>query len=366
MYYLDYDGLPTRNKFDINRYKFFLCDSIQFDMLSKSDFIQAFTHLGRKLHPSTSGISDVIEESYLKNNWFTEENVTFCLDNWRICLTEDNLKQWLVSVPERNASPKTIGIIMAGNIPMVGFHDILSVLSTGNKALVKLSDKDEVLMKYCIKTLIAHEPELEHYIEVTDRVLKPDGIIATGSNNSSRYFEYYFKEIPHIIRKNRTSVAILTGNETEEELGALSDDIFQYFGLGCRNVTKLYVPENYDMVPLLDATSGYAEVANHNKYANNTTYHRAIFLMNLTEHLDTGYLLVKEDEKLHPPLSCLFYQRYTDKNQLSDWLTDSKEEIQAVVSHLDSPGHIPFGQAQTPGLADYADGVNTLEFLTNL
>ncbi len=335
-------------------------------MLSKSDFIQAFSHLGTKLIPSASGVPAVMEEAYLKNNWFTTENVAFCLNNWSDCLDEDNLSQWLESIPAQNESPKTIGIIMAGNIPMVGFHDLLSVLCSGNRALVKLSDKDEVLMKYCINTLISYKPELKDYIEITERVAKPDGLIATGSNNSARYFEYYFKEIPHIIRKNRTSVAIVTGNETVEELNALADDIFQYFGLGCRNVTKLYVPADYDLVPLLDATSHHAEVANHNKYANNTTYHRAIFLMNLTKHLDTGYLLVKEDEKLHPPLSCLFYQRYSDEKELNEWLTASNQEIQAIVSHLDSPNHIPFGKAQTPGLSDYADGVNTLKFLTNL
>jgi len=229
-----------------------------------------------------------------------------------------------------------------------------------------LSDKDEVLMKYCIHVLKEANPALESYIEITDRVVKRDAIIATGSNNSARYFEYYFKDIPHIIRKNRTSVAVLTGDETQEELKLLADDIFMYFGLGCRNVTKLYVPQSYDMVPLLDATEAYAHVANHNKYANNTTYHRAIFLMNLTKHLDTGYLLVKEDEKLHPPLSCVFYQRYNTIEEVNHWLLEAKDEIQVVVSHLDAKNHLPFGQAQSPGLADYADGVNTLDFLINL
>ena len=180
------------------------------------------------------------------------------------------------------------------------------------------------------------------------------------------YFEYYFRDIPSIVRKNRTSVAVIDGNETQEALERLADDIFQYFGLGCRNVTKLLVPERYDLVPLLDATAKYADLANHNKYANNTTYHRAIFLMNQTKHLDTGYLLVKEDEKLHPPLSCIFYQRYKNESDLKTWLAEHKDEIQVVVSNSNDVNHIPFGASQIPSLSDYADGVNTLNFLTEL
>ncbi|MFT7591351.1 MAG: hypothetical protein ACI9UJ_001274 [bacterium] len=307
-----------------------------------------------------------MEQAYLKNNWFTTTNVTFCLDNWRSCLTLETLEKWLSDVPESNSSPQTIGIIMAGNIPLVGFHDLLCVICTGHKAKIKLSDKDEVLMKYCLKVLNEANPTVSESYEIAERVIKPDALIATGSNNSARYFDYYFRDMPSIIRKNRTSIAVITGKETKEELTLLADDIFQYFGLGCRNVTKLFIPKEYDLIPLLDATAGYEDLANHNKYANNTTYHRAIFLMNLTKHLDTGYLLVKEDENLHAPLSCLFYQHYETKKQLDDWLLEHKDGIQTIVSHTNKPGHIPFGSTQTPGLSDYADGVNTLGFLLNL
>lgn len=335
-------------------------------MIKKSLTIDAFVALGQHLDPNTAQVKAIMEQAYLKNNWFTADNVALAITHWQSCLTNEQLHRWVQEVPEQQESPKKVGIVMAGNIPLVGFHDLLSVLLTGHHAVIKLSHNDEVLMKYCVEQLISHYPALSSYITVTERVTNADAIIATGSNNSARYFEYYFRDIPSIIRKNRTSVAVLTGNETEEELTLLADDIFQFFGLGCRNVTKLLVPKDYDLVPLLDATSKYAHVANHNKYANNTTYHRAIFLMNLTKHLDTGYLLVKEDEKLHPPLSCIFYKQFDDHESINDWLLGHKDEIQVIVSHLNEPGHTGFGQSQRPSLTDYADGVNTIDFLTNL
>ena len=335
-------------------------------MINKTSTISAFVNLAKRLDPDTAAMSSVIEQAYLKNNWFTRDNVTLCLSHWQKCLTESNLTEWLSNVPETNENPKEVGIIMAGNIPMVGFHDLLCVLVTGHKAKIKLSHNDEVLMKYCVEVLVEAYPELTAHIEITERVVKPEALIATGSNNSARYFEYYFRDIPSIIRKNRTSVAVITGKESKEELELLSDDIFQYFGLGCRNVTKLLVPEGYDLIPLLDATAKYADLANHNKYANNTTYHRAIFLMNLTKHLDTGYLLVKEDEKLHPPLSCIFYQYYKDESDLNNWLLSHKDEIQVIVSQLNDSNHVPFGSSQQPKLEEYADGVDTLHFLTSV
>ena len=335
-------------------------------MINKTSTISAFVNLAKRLDPDTAAMSSVIEQAYLKNNWFTRDNVALCLSHWQKCLTESNLTEWLSNVPETNENPKEVGIIMAGNIPMVGFHDLLCVLVTGHKAKIKLSHNDEVLMKYCVEVLVEAYPELTAHIEITERVVKPEALIATGSNNSARYFEYYFRDIPSIIRKNRTSVAVITGKESKEELELLSDDIFQYFGLGCRNVTKLLVPEGYDLIPLLDATAKYADLANHNKYANNTTYHRAIFLMNLTKHLDTGYLLVKEDEKLHPPLSCIFYQYYKDESDLNNWLLSHKDEIQVIVSQLNDSNHVPFGSSQQPKLEEYADGVDTLHFLTSV
>jgi hypothetical protein len=335
-------------------------------MLNKTSIIKAFAALGEKLDPNLPEVLNVMEKAYQSNNWFTEQNVTLCLNNWRDCLTETNLSDWLNEVPEVNPMPRSIGIIMAGNIPLVGFHDLLSVIATGHRAVIKLAQKDEELIKYCLNVLESIAPSFSEHYEIRDRIVKPEALIATGSNNSARYFEYYFKDIPCIIRKNRTSVAILNGNESTEDLTLLADDIFQYFGLGCRNVTKLLVPVNYDLIPLLDATAGYNDIANHHKYANNTTYHRAIFLMNLTKHLDTGYLLVKEDEKLHAPLSCLFYEYYSDEKTLNDWLIEHNEEIQVIVSNKLDSNHQAFGSTQQPMLTDYADGVNTLQFLLNL
>ncbi len=253
---------------------------------------------------------------------------------------------------------------MAGNIPMVGFHDLLSVLCTGHNAMVKLSQNDEVLMKFVVAKLNEINPKLGERIHIAERIQKPDAVIATGSNNTARYFEYYFRDIPRIIRKNRTSIAVLSGKETDEQLGLLADDIFQYFGLGCRNVTKLLIPQEFDITRILDNLIKYQNLIDHNKYANNYTYHKAIFLMNLTEHLDTGYVLAKEDEKLHSPLGCIFYERYNTLDDVEHQLSELEEEIQVVVSDIDQLSAQPFGSTQATQLTDYADGVNTLNYLT--
>lgn len=335
-------------------------------VLKKSDIIQAFTRLGEWFTSQEEQLIQAKEMAYIKNNWFTDKNVELCFQNWHNCLNFNDISVWLQQVPERYSAPKTVGIIMAGNIPLVGLHDLLCVLAMGHRAQVKLSQNDEVLMKACIEKLKHFEPALEEQIQVVERISKPDAMIATGSNNTARYFDYYFSQIPRIVRKNRTSIAILDGDETEADLRALADDIFQYFGLGCRNVTKLLIPEDYDLKMLLDATSDYAYVIDHNKFANNYTYHKAIFLMNLTEHLDTGYLLVKEDEKLHSPLACLFYERYNNGSDLSQWVDSRKDEIQVVVSNMEGLNAIPFGSTQRTTLTDYADGVNTLDFLAGI
>ncbi len=322
--------------------------------------------LGEALNPQNPELETIKEQAYIKNNWFTVENLDLCLQNWSNCLTLSKIQEWLAPINEELDDIQTVGIVMAGNLPLVGLHDLISTLGSGNNAKIKLSQNDEVLMKFCIETLSSYNPMFAERIEIAERILKPDALIATGSNNTSRYFKYYFKNIPNIIRKNRTSIAVLDGHETEEELQLLADDIFQYFGLGCRSVTKIMIPRDYDLKPLLDHTQGYSELINHHKFANNYTYHKAIFLMNLTKHLDTGYLLVTENEKLHSPLACIFYEYYDDIDQVKNWLSDHSDEIQVVVSHLDQLESNRFGSTQKTTLFDYADGVNTLDFLSKL
>jgi hypothetical protein len=322
--------------------------------------------LGEAIDPNKNDLNSVLEHAYIKNNWFTQSNVSFCLSNWSKCLNESDLTEWLSDVTEENPSPKTVGIVFAGNIPMVGFHDLLSVLCTGHKARVKLSQNDEVLMKFVIDKIAEIDAELGGRIEVAERIVRPDAVIATGSNNTARYFEYYYRDIPHVIRKNRTSVAVLSGKESDEELDRLADDVFQYFGLGCRNVTKLLIPAEFDITRVLDHMVAYENIIDHNKYANNYTYHKAIYLMNLTEHLDTGYILVKEDENLHSPLGCIYYERYTDLDHVKSTLSGLNDEIQVVVSSMNGIESQPFGTTQATRLDDYADGVNTLNYLTVL
>jgi len=252
---------------------------------------------------------------------------------------------------------------MAGNIPLVGFHDFLSVLITGNKVLAKLSSNDTVLLPFLAKKLIEIEPGFAELIEFTEeRLSNFDAVIATGSNNTARYFEYYFGKYPSIIRKNRNSVAILTGNETPEQLDALAEDIFRYFGLGCRNVSKLFLPKDYNFDPFFNAMYGWKEIINNNKYINNYDYNKAVYLMSNIELLDNEFLLLKEDNGFSSPISVVFYQYYESEDELRKYLSENKEHIQAIVSEKD----IPFGAAQKPQLWDYADGVDTVSFLLNL
>lgn len=351
---------------DIVRQASFVGSNYKSQVVNKTERIKAFSELGNHLGSDSPSLQAAAHKAYMENNWFTPENIDFCLKNWSKALTTSNIQDWLSTVPEEQSNSKIVGIVMAGNVPLVGLHDLLSVVGSGHKAKVKLSQNDTALMQYCIDFLKQTTPHLENHIEVAKRLIKPDAIIATGSNNTARYFEYYYKDIPRIIRKNRTSVAVLTGHESTEELVRLTDDIFQYFGLGCRNVTKLLIPSDYDLVPLLDCTEKYKHIADHHKFANNHTYHRALFLMNQTKHLDTGFLLVKEDEKLHSPLSCLFYSYYENESEAKAWIEQHSEEIQVVVSHLDGIDAAPFGSTQHTTLLDYADGVNTLDFLSKV
>lgn len=301
------------------------------------------------------------------NGWFTDENLQFACKNWAEALSKENLKQWISKYEIPETEPQTIAVVMAGNIPLVGFHDFLSVLITGNKVLAKLSSNDKMLLPFLSEYLIAVEPEFENRIEFTEEKLENfDAVIATGSNNTARYFEYYFGKYPHIIRKNRNSVAVLTGNETEAQLRGLADDIFWYFGLGCRNVSKLYVPENYDFDAFFKAIFSWNDIINNNKYINNYDYNKAVYLMSDIRLLDNEFLLLKEDEGFASPISVLFYETYSSLTEAKNKIELEAENIQAVVASADMPLEIPFGKAQIPQLWDYADGVDTVKFLLDL
>ncbi|AVM55023.1 acyl-CoA reductase [Capnocytophaga sp. oral taxon 864] len=333
----------------------------------KQQNINNLVRLGELLS-KTEQFNDIFDKAEQQNSWFTRANVIFAFKSWSEALSENNVQQWLsqYQLPQ-TTSPKKILIIMAGNLPLVGFHDLLCVLVAGHKAIVKLSSDDGVLLPYLIKQMKAFAPEWAEAVAFTDdKVTEYDAVIATGSDNTARYFEYYFGKKPHIIRKNRHSVAVLTGEETPEELQDLGKDIFLYYGLGCRSVSKLFVPQGYDFDLLFQAIYPYKDIIEEQKYANNYDYNKAVYLMSLYRLLENGFLLLKEDEHYGSPIATLFYEYYTNKEALKKKLATDREKIQCVVGHNFIDGEIPFGQTQTPKLWDYADGVNTLTFLLNL
>src|SRR5690606_23088506 len=294
-----------------------------------------------------------IDKAKHYNGWFTRENIEFSLKQWSEALTEDNLNTWLTPYDTGNISPKTVGIIMAGNIPLVGFHDFISVLLSGHNVLVKQSSNDQRLLPVIADFLINLDPEYKERIAFTDgRMLNFDAVIATGSNNTARYFEYYFKDKPSIIRKNRNSVAILSGEETKAELEALGNDIFRYFGLGCRNVSKLYVPENYDFDSFYKSMEPWYHLTNHAKYANNYDYNKAVYLMSEFKFLDNGFLVLRPSEEWSSPISTLFFENYKDKHQLKKTTENNREKIQCIVSSGFDKEEILFGQTQHPKLWD--------------
>lgn len=303
-----------------------------------------------------------------KNSWFTPSSCQSALNGIALMMGEDKLNIWLSRYRMiESESPKSVGLMMAGNIPAVGVHDLMTVLISGNKACIKLSSADEVLMKWIIKSLISIEPRFKDYISVEEMLKGKDAYIATGSDNSSRYFNYYFGKYPSLIRRNRTSVAVLSGNESTQELQALGKDIFQYFGLGCRNVSKIFIKSKDQLQHLLDSLEIFSGVMNHHKYLNNYDYNKSILLVNREDHLDNGFLLVRETKELISPISVLFYEIYTDLAQLQIRLEEIKDNIQCIVSNPEYyEGGVPFGGAQEPEVWDYADGVDTLLFLQGL
>lgn len=304
------------------------------------------------------------------NAWFTARNVIYALENVSRLLSSNSLNKWLVNYPKLTnySKSKSVGLVTAGNIPLVGFHDVLCILLSGHRLIIKHSSKDEKLMEWLLKQIIQINPDYSNFITAESNHLKNfDAIIATGSDNTSKYFEYYFGKYPNIIRKNRNSVAILTGSETVEELQMLADDMLLYYGLGCRNVSKLFIPENFNVQRIFEALYAYHELINHHKYANNFIYNKSIYLMNKVPFLENGFLILKEDEGMDSPISVVFYQKYNNIKELKEKLNFDKEQIQCIISkHPEIEEKIFFGEAQKPELWDYADNVDTMNFLLSL
>ena len=309
----------------------------------------------------------LISLSQSHNGWYTPENVYYSIQSWAKALTEENFNIWLSKYDLSEVQKKNVAIILAGNIPLVGFHDFVSVLISGHCVLVKTSSNDQYLLPFLAKYLVAINPEFSHYITFVEGKLENfDAVIATGSNNTARYFEYYFKDKPSIIRKSRNSVAILNGLESKEQMMALGEDIFRYFGLGCRSVSKLFVPRNFNFDLFFNGIFSYQDVIKYEKYANNYDYNKAVFLMSNFKLLDNEFLTIKEDESYASPIASVFYEFYDDLDNLKIKLNVDQDKIQCIVSNKLITNSIDFGQSQKPNLWDYADNVDTMHFLITL
>ncbi|BAV08278.1 hypothetical protein SAMN05421788_11286 [Filimonas lacunae] len=332
--------------------------------MNLQDRIELLVKLGNYLHQNGVEWQAATEKASRNNAWFAPEFIKLAADNIASqFLQQEKLQRWAAhyQVPNQQPAPKTVGIVMAGNIPMVGFHDFLCVFIQGHKAKIKLSSKDEILIPHLVNLLEQWDNRLADYFTFADIIKGCDAYIATGSNNTGRYFEYYFSKYPHIIRRNRTSVAIIDGSESEQELALLAGDIQLYFGMGCRNITQLFVPQGYDFIPLLEALKAYDYVADNHKYKHNFDYHLALLIMNSKFYMNNGSVILAENVSPFSPVSQIHYQFYDNKAVIEEQLQTSSD-IQCITGH----GHIPFGSAQQPSLADYADGVDTMEFLAKL
>lgn len=326
--------------------------------------IGLLSRLGQYILSNTPDWQEVKERAYRENQWFVPEFIEKASEQIALTfLDEKQLTDWAekYKVPASIAHPKQVGIVMAGNIPLVGFHDFLCVFVSGHISVIKPSSKDEVLIKHLVAKLYEWDVRIQNWVTFAEKLKGLDAYIATGSNNSSRYFDYYFGKYPNIIRRNRTSVAILGGSESPETLSLLADDVLQYFGLGCRNVTQVYVPENYHFEPLLAALKKYPDFIDYHKYKHNFDYHLALLIMGGKYYMNNDLVVLTENSSPFSPVSQLHYTFYENRETLMDQLKKD-ENIQCIVAE----GMVDFGRAQTPGLSDYADGVDTMEFLTAL
>ncbi|MCF2219277.1 acyl-CoA reductase [Chryseobacterium sp. PS-8] len=329
-----------------------------------SQYIKDFLNKNQEdYNDNDSDFELLLKRSEIENPWFTIENQKFALKQWTDLLTEENIADWLKEY-QISKTTKRVGLILAGNIPLVGFHDVISVVLSNHIPVIKLSSKDKYMIPFLLKKWNEFS-EGNVSFEFVEKLENFDAVIATGSNNTARYLEYYFKNHLNIIRKNRTSIAVLKGDETEEELKLLAEDIFRYFGLGCRNVTRLFIPQDFVLDRLFESFLNFQEIINHNKYANNYDYNRAVYLLNQDKFWDNNFVMLKEDEKLFSPLSVINFSRYSSLDEVKSFMAENEENIQCVVAKdelgLDS---IKLGEAQNPGLNTYADNVDTMKFLS--
>ena len=341
-------------------------------MNSHQNTITAFTALGQLFNDYSNKnnntnewiekLDNAIVNASNRNKWFTKENLDFCVKTWGNTLTESHISTWLNAYSIQQTSQR-LGLVLAGNIPLVGLHDVLSGLACGYSIEIKSSSNDNILLPFVLGFLTDAQPEWRDKISFTDGKLeKFDRVIATGSTNTARYFEYYFKDVPHIVRKTRNGVAVLDGTETPKELTALCVDIMQYFGLGCRSVSHLMVPEGYDFNELFLALYDYKELIYHNAYANNYDYNKAVYLMQEEELLENGFIMLKKDNGLNSPIACIHYSTYKNIKEAEKSIELQQEKIQCVVSSC-LKNSLAFGQTQHPKLTDYADHVDTMAFL---
>lgn len=333
--------------------------------------IKALVELSKVLNKDNEELAANVLQSKLHNQWFTAENSWKSIEAIKIhFLDESIMNNWVSKYQIKEGSElKKVGLVLAGNIPLVGWHDIMCCFVAGHKTLIKLSDKDKFLAPFFIQKLAEIDSRTSQYFEMIERLKDFDAIIATGSNNTSKYFEHYFGKYPHIIRANRNSLAVLTGNETDEEIEKLGADIFEYFGLGCRNVSMCLVPRDLNWERYLNIWhDGYKLYAQHNKYKNNFDHNVSLFILNKTKYMISGSLIVKEDPSIASRISSLHYQYYDTQEQLTSYIKENKDLIQCVVSSDDiaKVDTFRFGQAQQPKIDDYADGVDTMKFLTSI
>ncbi len=345
--------------------------------MTLAERIDVFTNLGKYLRqvvseedqqPGKTSISTLLRKAGLANPWFDKKSVLASLYHLSFLLEKDALHSWIKKYTPLNFKrQKKVAVVMAGNIPLVGFHDFLCGVLSGHKLLVKMSADDNVLLPFIAKILEKENADISAYYEFcADRLSGFDAVIATGSDNTSRYFDYYFGRHPHIIRKNRNSTAVLSGSETQQELAGLADDICMYYGKGCRSVSHVFVPQNYDFQPLIEKLSAYEDLLEMKKFRNNYIYQKTLAVINGEHILDAGFLILKECDEWASPIATLHFSFYNNTSSVVKSLQASKDKIQCVVTNEDIAHGIGFGTSQKPGLSDYADGIDTMAFLKNL
>ena len=341
--------------------------------MTKNDWQEKVIMHASQLHDQDiwekEGWKLAMHKAYQDNLWFTPESSSHAIESIRQKFFEESkLRKWIRDAGSASDKRQKVGVICAGNLPMVAFHDILAVIMAGHDVKVKLSHKDKHLIPFVLDLLVKEDNSLRSHIEIVDKLRDFDAVIATGSDNSQRYFKYYFGQKPHLFRNNRTSVAVLTGEESEEELDGLADDILMYFGLGCRNVSRLFLPRGFDLDRIFKATLKYVNHAMHSKYKNNYQYQLAMLMMNKTEFLTNDLLILKESDNLHAPIAVLHYSYYDDLKEVDQLLDGQKDSIQCVMARADfgSQKTIAFGEGQKPELWNYADHIDTLAFLQNI